>query len=580
MESSTEGVLVPRMTTAQRDAITHHLNSLTIFNTDQQCFNVWNDSTSQWQSLCMTPPPATLTINCGSATVNGYYFTGVPTDATNYLSLPVTVNTPGNFTLSVTTGNGYSFAYQGSAPEAGAIIVNVPAQGTPTNAKVDTISLQVNGGTQEPCPSTTVTVNVPTVTYALNCGNTQVVGNFVNSTVYGGTGTSYIQTSVTVANAAGMTSGTYTVVTDTLNGISFRGQGTWATKGSTYSLNIYPTGTLTSSQPDTFTLYVMNGTTIQDSCTAVVVPTLPPLTFLSVGGADDYVPEGDQGVNDASYWVSHSPYNFGPTGTVKYANNGITWINGGTYNFSQYLSPATSSLTFNGHPIAVDVVYIGYGGDMSATDASALVTYIKAGGVVWLADPVNSITDATIPNNNANWMGVLNGLYNSTTQYQGEGGGYNNMYPLIAPSSDPLMNGPFGDLTGANWAEDGGGSAFVTPPTGAIVYSNAYTAYGAFSVPAGTLIPGYVSVFRDPSYNFVYSADGGWLISYGTSANNYTSGNYPAWYGAAPTYAPGSRVYNAYGSNGISASNTVLWCNWLAWAMQQAVTTGYNHQYY
>jgi hypothetical protein len=51
VESTTEGVLLPRMSTAQRNAIPEPANGLTVFDTDQQTYYFYNDSESRWERL-------------------------------------------------------------------------------------------------------------------------------------------------------------------------------------------------------------------------------------------------------------------------------------------------------------------------------------------------------------------------------------------------------------------------------------------------------------------------------------------------------------------------------------------------
>ncbi|NPA33800.1 MAG: LamG domain-containing protein [Chlorobi bacterium] len=55
IHDTTRGVLISRMTTAQRDAISNPANGLIIYNTDKQCFEFWNGL--YWQSLqnCYRP---------------------------------------------------------------------------------------------------------------------------------------------------------------------------------------------------------------------------------------------------------------------------------------------------------------------------------------------------------------------------------------------------------------------------------------------------------------------------------------------------------------------------------------------
>ncbi len=59
LESTNKGFLVPRMTTAQRNAIISPANSLLVYDTDFQCFFYYRQPTLQWVSLCETSPGVT-----------------------------------------------------------------------------------------------------------------------------------------------------------------------------------------------------------------------------------------------------------------------------------------------------------------------------------------------------------------------------------------------------------------------------------------------------------------------------------------------------------------------------------------
>ena len=50
VSSTTSGVIMPRMTLIQRDAITVLVNGMMIYNTDENCMNVYQNGT--WESLC------------------------------------------------------------------------------------------------------------------------------------------------------------------------------------------------------------------------------------------------------------------------------------------------------------------------------------------------------------------------------------------------------------------------------------------------------------------------------------------------------------------------------------------------
>src|SRR5688572_3791665 len=55
-QSTTQGLLPPRMTTAQRDAIINPAAGLRIYNTDTACENFFNGVNSRWMSVCGTCP--------------------------------------------------------------------------------------------------------------------------------------------------------------------------------------------------------------------------------------------------------------------------------------------------------------------------------------------------------------------------------------------------------------------------------------------------------------------------------------------------------------------------------------------
>lgn len=62
VNSTTRGVLLPRLTTGQRDAIPANVaDGLLIYNVTTNCFNYFDGGAVRWVSLCGTFDPATLT---------------------------------------------------------------------------------------------------------------------------------------------------------------------------------------------------------------------------------------------------------------------------------------------------------------------------------------------------------------------------------------------------------------------------------------------------------------------------------------------------------------------------------------
>lgn len=67
--NNNKGLLVPRLTTAQRNAITTPIpESLLIYNTTTQCFEAWNQTSSSWVAFgCIgCQLPSAFTANAAS----------------------------------------------------------------------------------------------------------------------------------------------------------------------------------------------------------------------------------------------------------------------------------------------------------------------------------------------------------------------------------------------------------------------------------------------------------------------------------------------------------------------------------
>jgi len=95
--SSSKGVLVPRLTTAERTAIANPAASLLVYDTDLGCFYYYNATTSAWVSLCQAGPagptgPQGVAGVAGAAGTNGV--TG-PTGPTGADGAPGAAGAPG-----------------------------------------------------------------------------------------------------------------------------------------------------------------------------------------------------------------------------------------------------------------------------------------------------------------------------------------------------------------------------------------------------------------------------------------------------------------------------------------------------
>ncbi|MCX7697569.1 MAG: fibronectin type III domain-containing protein [Bacteroidales bacterium] len=154
LRSTTGGLLIPRMTTAQRNAITSPAHALLIYNTTSNCYEWWNANLSQWLSFaceCTVPqqpnalPATNITSNSFHAQwsavpgATGYYIdVAYNSTFTNFVSGYNNYNA-GNNTWILLSGlpcnRNYYYrvrAYNscGTSANSGTITVYVPCKGS------------------------------------------------------------------------------------------------------------------------------------------------------------------------------------------------------------------------------------------------------------------------------------------------------------------------------------------------------------------------------------------------------------------------------------------------------------------
>ena len=56
--STSKGILIPRLTSIQRNSIVSPANGLLVFDTEEDCFMFYSSFSSAWQSLCNSAPTA------------------------------------------------------------------------------------------------------------------------------------------------------------------------------------------------------------------------------------------------------------------------------------------------------------------------------------------------------------------------------------------------------------------------------------------------------------------------------------------------------------------------------------------
>lgn len=279
VNSADKGLLIPRMTKAQRDAIANPAQSLLIFNTDEACFNFWKSG--KWKSMCGDIGEAVVTItaaDCTTGTVNGIYKAGTPTTSANFIQVTVQVTEPGTYVLDGQTADGFFFQKSGTFNNTGTFTIQLSATGTPTNAGTYNIPITLNGGTTALCTKQ-VTVAAADVAGVFNCGSAAAQGLVRGTASTGKTMT----ISVNVTNP-----GTANFTTNTVYGVQYTASNIALTAGNnTVTLTANGNAPTTAGTAN----FTVTGTGMTGSCTvgvniaenlAVLVPNCSSST---VGGS-------------------------------------------------------------------------------------------------------------------------------------------------------------------------------------------------------------------------------------------------------------------------------------------------------
>lgn len=276
LESNNKGMLVPRMTTGQRDAIetSKLVESLFIYNTTTGCFNYWSVDQDAWLSLCGTPPPAVFsisTVQCGNIVANGVYKQGDPFTSANFLSVPVTVSQPGTYSVIATTSNGYFFTDEGTFPNAGSYVIQLKGTGTPNMGydppadpgEGDSVTLNLNGTVSNCSPI--IFVEKANVSFQITCGSVNAEGNYYIGITTNET--NYLKVIVDVQST-----GFWNMFTPTINGVSFSATGVFTSTGI-QEVHLLATGTPIASGPQSYS--ISSNSDPVSSCTGIQLNVAP-----------------------------------------------------------------------------------------------------------------------------------------------------------------------------------------------------------------------------------------------------------------------------------------------------------------
>ncbi len=201
VKSTSKGLLIPRMTNAQMQAIASPADGLLVYSTDDHKFYAYNASDNVFKEVEFgsgtVALPAYYTIgsggSCANTTVNGNYSTGTALNTSNTVSIDATVTTKGSYSITNNTVNGYSFSGSGYFSSTGTVLVILDGTGTPVAAQTDNFTATADNSGGVCTFDVTVTPAVPVVTNPTtgetwmdrNLGASQVATSSTDSDAYG-----------------------------------------------------------------------------------------------------------------------------------------------------------------------------------------------------------------------------------------------------------------------------------------------------------------------------------------------------------------------------------------------------------
>nr|WP_294783351.1 hypothetical protein [uncultured Flavobacterium sp.] len=482
-------------------------------------FNIVSNATTPATASCTNVPvtvaPVAYTMNCATAIPNGVYMQDTPLNATNTITLPVNVTATGQTTITTSTANGITFS-SGliNLSTLGSQNVTLNGSGTPTAA--GTVALTATGtpGAVSTC-SINLTIAAQPVSYTTNCSGITTAGEYAPNTPMTASNTMTIPVNVTYV-------GNYTISTNSLNGVSFSGSGTFASTGSQ---NVVLTASGTPLTTGSFTYNITaNSTNGAQSCTKLITYLYRKVNVLGLG-RNAYSP-GTATTSQTARALLASKTNFGPTGTILVQDIGI--FNGGE-------SDTTLKSLINSNNI--DIVVIGFAYTPSAASITVLNDFIKnKKGVVIVGQEGDSSGLASLINTVCGSTGVAA----STT-------GTSYINPILNVS-DPVLNGPFGNIQGTAGGGDNNSSNYLT---------NLPANVTSLATQDGNA--SRIWAFKHNTLGFMVCGDGGFIG--GDSSNTSTTG-YPA--KISSTGVPLSKAFNG----GVVVYNSIMYANTVAWAIK------------
>jgi hypothetical protein len=179
--------------------------------------------------------------NCTDAVISGTYTAGAVLSSSNTVSILVNVDSIGTYTLSSSSANGISFSGSGTFTSTGPQTITLTGNGTPAVSGTYSYLPGTNG-----C-NFSITVSEGSTTsavFSFDGGTGACAGALINGGYTEGTAVTAANTVTLKVNVT--TPGSYSITSESINGISFIGAGNFTSAGA-QNLILTSTGTPTTS---------------------------------------------------------------------------------------------------------------------------------------------------------------------------------------------------------------------------------------------------------------------------------------------------------------------------------------------
>lgn len=361
-----------------------------------------------------------------------------------------------------------------------------------------------------------IKVEVQPIRFSVLCNTVKVNGSYTVDATLGAN--HYIDITVNVDYP-----GSYSIQTNELNGVKFSASGTFSGQGQ-QTVRLTPNGKFTTGGNLNYTITTNSqaGTT---TCSATVNVRFRDIVVLRLG-SNTYGPSTSNAYAGGA--ILKSKVNFGPTGKVKV--NNISILNTGLQG-----EALRTYITNNKVDIIVNV--IGY--NSSAATNVVLLDFVKNQKGVLIIGDENTPHTTT--------KSFIEALTSSS------GISYSSNYTMVNPvlssvNNDPIIDGPFGNLSGKYLGNDA---------TNGWYYNNLPSSIVPLISKNGDA--SWIWGLKHKELGFAFFGDGGWIV--GTATNTSTS-IWPSRY-----LADGTPIAKPY-YQGTLVYNSVLYANVMAWAIE------------